>query len=84
MPPDMRADTLDGASGCALGSQPCSGMIPALAPKPKKASTKHTDATAGLNCVARKSAKANEPPAKLVMVRKLAMMSTKPTCAITK
>lgn len=33
MPPDMRADTLDGASGCAWGSQECSGMIPGLRAK---------------------------------------------------
>ena len=84
MPPDMRADTLDGASGCAWGSQECSGMIPAFAPNPKNARTKHAEETAGPKSCVRKSLKLKEPPTPLVMSRKLAMMRTKPTCAMTK
>ena len=31
---DRRAEAGDGARGCAMGSHACSGMRPALAPKP--------------------------------------------------
>ena len=47
MPPDMRADTFDGAAGWAWGSQEWNGTMPALAPNPKKASTKAMVAVAG-------------------------------------
>ena len=36
--PDMSAETLLGATGCAAGSQMCSGTMPALTPKPKRKS----------------------------------------------
>ena len=35
--PDSSADAGAGATGCALGSQICSGNMPALAPKPARA-----------------------------------------------
>ena len=38
--PDMRAETCDGAAGCALGSQMCRGIIPALMPNPISAGRK--------------------------------------------
>lgn len=40
MTPDMRAETLLGAEGCAFGSQMCMGTRPTLVPKPTRASTK--------------------------------------------
>src|SRR5206468_657901 len=40
MTPLMSAETGEGAAGCASGSQACSGIMPAFAPKPKKASRK--------------------------------------------
>ncbi len=38
--PDMRAETLLGAEGWALGSQMCIGTSPALVPKPTNARMK--------------------------------------------
>ena len=38
--PDMTAETWLGALACAPGSQTCSGMMPALSPKPHKPRTK--------------------------------------------
>ena len=34
--PESSADAGEGATGCAFGSQICSGNIPALAPKPSR------------------------------------------------
>ena len=34
--PERRAEAGDGATGCALGSQTCTGNIPALAPNPSR------------------------------------------------
>ena len=42
-----RADTGEGAAGCASGSQTCSGSRPALAPKPTSASTNAIEAQNG-------------------------------------
>ncbi len=55
--PLISADTGDGAAGCASGSQMCSGTMPALAPKPKNASRKATEAQNGVSCWARMLAK---------------------------
>ena len=35
--PLIRAETLDGATGCASGSHTCKGITPAFAEKPKNA-----------------------------------------------
>ena len=51
--PDMSAEMLLGAAGCASGSQTWSGMMPALTPKPTKKSTKSS--------VARRRADASAP-----------------------
>ena len=48
--PDIMAEACEGAAGCALGSQPCRGSMPAFAPKPKNASKKAIDAMAGEIC----------------------------------
>ena len=47
MTPDISAETWDGAAGCALGSQTCSGMMPALTPKPISAEIKIAFLTSG-------------------------------------
>ena len=46
--PDMSAETWLGATGCAIGSQTCSGTMPALEPKPKSASKKIASRTSGV------------------------------------
>ena len=47
MAPDMSAETGEGASGWARGSQTCSGTAPAFDPKPARARTNARDRTAG-------------------------------------
>ena len=42
--PHITAETCEGAAGWASGSQTCSGMKPALVPKPTRARRKHTAA----------------------------------------
>ena len=61
MPPDMRAETFEGAAGCACGSHEWNGNMPALQPKPQNARMKHRLAIAGLNCVARNVANSKLP-----------------------
>ena len=51
MTPDMIADTWLGAIACALGSQTCSGMMPAFRPKPTSARTKIAVAMPGRQAV---------------------------------
>src|SRR5450756_1118354 len=52
MMPLISAETGEGAAGCASGSHTCSGIIPALAPKPKNASTNATVAHRGWSSAA--------------------------------
>jgi hypothetical protein len=44
MTPDISAEMCEGATGCASGSQACSGARPAFMPKPRKARAKATPA----------------------------------------
>ncbi len=55
--PLIRAETGDGAAGCASGSQTCTGRKPALAPKPNSASRKATDAQPGDSVLPRMASK---------------------------
>ena len=55
--PLMSAETLDGATGCASGSQTWSGITPALAANPKKARRKAAVAQPGGKLVARMASK---------------------------
>ena len=55
--PDISADTWLGATGCAIGSHTCSGTTPALAPKPRSASTKTASRTCGVRDADRIAAK---------------------------
>ena len=48
MTPDMMAETWLGAIAWELGSQTCSGMMPALRPKPTSARTKIAVAIPGV------------------------------------
>ena len=65
----MRAETLLGATGCAAGSQMCSGTMPALTPKPNRKSRKASVAPdpAGMvlpQCVKAVEAITRRPPGK--------------------
>ena len=55
--PLIKAETGEGAAGCASGNQTCSGSTPALAPKPSKASRKPALAQNGVSSCARILAK---------------------------
>ncbi len=57
----MIADTWLGAIACAPGSQTCSGMMPALNPKPTRARTKIAVATPGCKVSWFKGPKVKEP-----------------------
>ena len=60
--PDMIADTWLGAMAWALGSQTCSGMMPAFRPKPTRARMKIAVAMPGRQAASGASgASANEP-----------------------
>ncbi|SAL87776.1 hypothetical protein AWB68_08534 [Caballeronia choica] len=54
--PLIRADTGDGAAGCASGSQTCSGKIPAFVPKPNSASRNAMDDQNTSKCCRRMAA----------------------------
>ena len=84
MTPDMSAETWLGAAGWARGSQTCNGIMPALAPKPRNASTKaRLRVAAGrLAAVARRSANAPMPP--FISRKKATMRAASPTCAMPK
>src|SRR4026207_2135652 len=64
--PDISAETCEGATGCARGSQTCNGIIPALVPNPTRPSKKMIDAAAGSidGACAAQSAKRSEPLAR--------------------
>ena len=49
--PDMRAETLLGATGCAAGSQMCNGIMPVFTPKPNRKKQKHQVPLAGRHLV---------------------------------
>ena len=84
MTPDMSAEILDGAAGCASGSQIWNGMMPALTPNPIVAQRKTIDWTAvgrrdpgSLN-----APKLNEP----VWEKRITNMTTRravPRCVMT-
>ena len=57
--PLIRADTGEGAAGCASGSHTCSGTSPALAPNPTSASSSATPARGGESCALRIASKLN-------------------------
>jgi hypothetical protein len=61
MTPDRMADTWLGAMACELGSQTCSGMIPALIPKPTRARTKTAVAIPGVRLSSSSETRSNEP-----------------------
>ena len=61
--PDMMADTWLGAIAWALGSQTCSGMMPAFRPNPTSASTKIAVAIPGDKLSSANGASAKEPVA---------------------
>ena len=48
--PDMKAETLLGATGCAAGSQMWNGTMPALMPKPTRNSRKAASRLPGDIC----------------------------------
>ena len=83
--PDMTAETWLGATGCAIGSQMCSGMIPHLEPKPKSASRK---------TALRKPGESDVTPARMVVNevvksapesnRNMAISATNPACIMAK
>ena len=60
MMPDIKADTWEGAAGCARDSQICNGTKPALMAKPKNASKK-TRLLSGPGGKLPKLAKSREP-----------------------
>ncbi len=84
--PDMRADTWLGATGWARGSQTCSGITPALVPKPSSASRKTSVAAPGDRCrpaVANASKESDPPGADEPRIRKHTMMQAVPAWVIT-
>ena len=83
MPPDMSALTLEGAAGWAWGSHEWKGTMPALAPKPKKASTKATVATPGAKALVRKASNSRDPAADAITKNEMAIMR-KPIWAMIK
>jgi len=63
--PDISAETCDGATGWARGSQTCRGIAPALVPKPTSTRTNTTSRAAGdrFAAAAANDEKPDEPPA---------------------
>ncbi len=57
MTPLISAEMCDGATGCASGSQACSGTMPAFMPKPKKANANAIEAQATLRSAPRMASK---------------------------
>src|SRR3990170_5967161 len=89
MIPLIRADTLDGATGWASGSQTCKGTTPALAAKPKKAKKNATAAQWGGNVAWRMASKVyqvkpSNPVAEPAMSPKERRMAIAPIWATTK
>src|SRR5216683_3041725 len=85
MMPDIRAEILLGATGWASGSQMCSGMIPALTPKPAK-NNKKTAAFKGSVNVALDAAKLEKssPPAREFNSKNPSNKQPVPACDMTK
>ena len=81
--PLNRADTGEGAAGCASGSHTCSGTRPAFAPKPNSASRNATVAQVGVSCAARIASNVNcqLPPC---MTPNDSRMPIAPRCAISR
>ena len=87
--PLMRADILEGATGCASGSHTCKGIMPAFAAKPKNERKKAAVAHSTGNCDARiaskvyplKSLKSVASPA---ITPNDSRIATAPMCAMTR
>src|ERR1700676_2718681 len=62
--PLIKAETGEGAAGCASGNHTCKGTRPALAPKPTSARQKAIVAQLGAKCAARMASnvKCQVPP----------------------
>jgi len=85
MTPDMSADTCDGATGCAFGSQTWSGMAPALVPNQTSSRTKTTSHTgAGSRGAAAPKAPNDVDPASAPRMANATMRAAVATCVIAR
>ena len=85
MTPDMIADTWLGATACALGSQTCSGMMPAFEPKPDQG--QHEDRRRHRRrqrCPGSSGASVNEPLAGMQQARRGRTGRGSPVCVATR
>jgi hypothetical protein len=81
--PDMSAETWLGAAGWASGSQTCSGITPALAPKPRARSPKARPAAPGVSGPAVDQSAKRKLPVQAPSSSMPASRQASPACVIT-
>jgi hypothetical protein len=82
--PDISAEMLVGAAGCASGSHTCRGTIPALTPKPRKKSANRPLRAGGSAAPPDRSVANERDPDIDASAMKPPMRHPVPTCDMTR